>query len=182
MTDTPSPSTVLRPLRRVRQTRQFLADAPISPDALDAIADVARWSGSSQNTQPWRFITMREPETLRAIWQAGLPNTRALETAVAGIGIVMPVAEGKAVSYAFDEARAAERILVAAALLGLAGGLMWLASGSRPAVGELLGVPEGWSLRTVIALGHPRGSRPKSARGTARLPRSETVYAERWDG
>ena len=184
MTDAPSPAARLRPLRRVRQTRHFQPDAPIAGDALDAIIDVARWTGSSQNTQPWRFIVIRRREVLRAILEAGMPNTRALETATAAIGIVMPVVEGKAVSHAFDEARAAERMLIAATMLDLAAGLMWLASASRPAVADLLGVPEGWSVKTIIALGHPTaaGARPKSAPGTARLPRSVTVHADRWGG
>lgn len=49
----------VRPLIRVRQIRDF-SDRPIAPAELDAIADVARWSGSSQNTQPWRFILIRQ--------------------------------------------------------------------------------------------------------------------------
>jgi hypothetical protein len=37
-------------------------------------------------------------------------------------------------------------------------------------------------VRTMIAIGHAsqEGRRPKSARGEARLPRSQTVYSERW--
>ena len=183
MTDAPrTPREAVRPLLRVRQVREFRTDAPVSEAELAAIADAARWSGSSQNTQPWRFVTLREPATLRAVWQAGLPQTRSLETASAAIGIVMPVQEGKAVSFAFDEGRAAERILVAATLLGLGAGIAWIGSAARPAVAERLGIPDGWSLRTIVALGHPTSAAAarKAPRGTARLPRSETVLPERW--
>lgn len=182
MTD--APATALRPLRQVHQTREFATDAPISQEAVDAIADVARWSGSSQNTQPWRFITIRDAETLRAIADLGGSNARALGSAAAAIGIVMPVVESRAVAHAFDEGRAAERILVAASLLDLAAGLLWLSSAARPQVAERLGIPDGWSMRTVIALGHPpEGIEQHRARpGTARLPRAETVFAERWNG
>ena len=58
------PGEVLRPLRRVRQVRQF-TDQPIDPAALDAIVDVGRWSGSSRNSQPWRFIVLRDVELIR---------------------------------------------------------------------------------------------------------------------
>jgi nitroreductase len=177
-----TPREAVRPLLRVRQIREFRADAPVTAAEVDAIADAARWSGSSQNTQPWRFITMRDPATLRAVREAGLPQTRTLETASAAIGIVMPVQEGKAVAFAFDEGRAAERVLVAATLLGLGAGIAWIGSAARPAVAERLGIPEGWSLRTIIALGHPTAAAAarKAPPGEARLPRDQTVLPERW--
>lgn len=182
MTDAPDPASILRSLRRTHQTRRFEPGAPIPDEAVDAIVDVARWSGSMENSQPWRFITVREAETLRAVAKVAGPNAGAIETAAAAIGIVMPVQEGKAVAYAFDEARAAERMLVAATMVGIAAGLLWLASAARPAVAELLGIPEGRTLRTMIVLGRPTADAegPTSARGGARLPRSKTVFAERW--
>ncbi len=183
MTDSPhTPREAVRPLLRVRQVREFRTDTPVSAAELDAIADAARWSGSSQNTQPWRFITMRDPATLRAIHGAGLPQTRSLDTASAAIGIVMPVQDGKAVTFAFDEGRAAERVLVAATMLGLGAGIAWIGSAARPAVATLLGIPDGWSLRTIIALGHPTAAAAarKAAPGEARLPRDRTILPERW--
>lgn len=183
MTDTPrTPHDCVRPLLRVRQVREFRTDAPVTEAELEAMADAARWSGSSQNTQPWRFITMREPATLRAIREAGLPQTRSLATASAAIGIVMPVQEGKAVAFAFDEGRVAERILVAATLLGLGAGIAWIGSAARPVIAERLGIPDGWSLRTIVALGHPTAAAAvrKAPAGGARLPREETVLSERW--
>jgi hypothetical protein len=92
--------------------------------------------------------------------------------------------KGAAVSNAYDEGRAAERMLIAASLLELGAGIAWLPTEARAGVGELLGLPEGRFVRTVVAIGHPTStaSRPKSARGAARLPRSETVFSERWGG
>ena len=52
------PADTLRRLRRVRQVRQFTPE-PVTDAALDAIVDVGRWSGSSRNSQPWRFIVLR---------------------------------------------------------------------------------------------------------------------------
>ena len=161
------PADAVRPLLRVHQVREF-TDAPVDPAALDAIADAARWSGSSSNSQPWRFILIREPETLRQLSEVSLPSTRSLASA--------------AVSNAFDEGRAAERILIAAFVLDLGAGIARVRADDRPAVGELLGVPEGRFIRTMVAIGHPteRAMRPKSTGGAARLPRSETVFSERW--
>ena len=180
MTD-PAPKDAVRPLLRVRQVREF-TEEPIGVDALDAIADAARWSGSSRNTQPWRFVIVRSPESLRAIAAAGLPQTRSLESATAAIAIVMPEDSGTGVSHAFDEGRAAERILAAASFLGLGGGIAWIRPEARAPVAERLALPDGRFVRTMVALGHPTSSalHPKSGRGEARLPRVETVFHERW--
>ena len=46
MTDTDTPADRLRPLRRTRQYREFEA-TPVDRETLDALVDVARWTGSS---------------------------------------------------------------------------------------------------------------------------------------
>ena len=175
------PHDAVRPLLRVRQVREF-TDRPVDPAALDAIVDAARWSGSSQNKQPWRFILIREPATLRTIFEAGRPQTRSLKTAPAAIAIVLPQQPDSGVSHGYDEGRAAERMLIAASFVGLGAGIAWILADVRPTVAELLGLPEDRFVRTVVAIGHPTEAalKPKRARGEARLPREETVHLERW--
>jgi nitroreductase len=177
----PDPTETLRPLLRARQVREFTSE-PIDPEALASLADVARWSGSSKNSQPWRFIVIRDPATIRAIHEAGVPQTRSLATATAAIAITLPTEPGRGISFGYDEGRAAERILVAASMLGLGAGIAWVRGDAREAVGRILGVPDERFVRTVIALGHPSEAarQPKSAPGEARLPREETVFEERW--
>jgi nitroreductase len=165
----------------VRQTREFGAE-PISDEELEALTDAARWSGSSQNRQPWRFIAISDPAMLAALAEAGMPQTRTLATAAAAIAIAMPSIEGSGISLAYDEGRAAERILVAASLLGLGAGISWVRGEIRAAVAEQLGLPDDRFVRTIVAVGHPTEAarRPKSRPGEARLPREETVFADRW--
>jgi nitroreductase len=179
--ETPAGTDPLRPLRRTRQYREFEAD-PLDPGLVDALVDVARWTGSSRNSQPWRFIVITDPSTLRAINQAGLPQTRGLETAVAAIAIVLPSDPGHAVADAYDDGRVAERILVAASILEIGAGISWIRSDVRPAVDRLLHLPADRMVRTIVQHGHPTvGARaPKSAPGAARLPREEVVFQERW--
>src|SRR5215210_549399 len=175
------PAAVLAPLRRTRQYREFEPTAP-SDEELDAIVDVARWTGSSRNTQPWRFLVITEPTTLRGLNQAGLPQTRGLATAPAAIAIALPAASVDAVHDAYDDGRAAERILIAASMLGLGAGISWIRTDVRPVAAQLLGLPDDWVVRSVVQVGRPTQAAllPKAAPGTARLERSETVHRERW--
>ncbi len=172
---------LIQPLLRVRQVREFTAE-PVAAAELEALADAARWSGSSQNEQPWRFVLVRDPETLRRIAEAGTPQTRPLESAAAAIAIALPVEPSRAVSRAYDEGRAAERILAAAALLGLGAGITWIRSDVLARVRAALALPEDWMVRTIVAVGHPTevARRPKSPPGQARRHRSEAVFRERW--
>jgi nitroreductase len=176
---------LLRPLRRTRQVREFTTQ-PVDAADLDAIANVGRWSGSSQNSQPWRFIVMTDVGVLRQIAEIGLPQTRSLRTATAAIAIVLPVAEDDRheLGVAYDDGRAAERILIAAGMLELGAGIAWVRKDVREAIGAMLGLPEDRFVRTIVALGHPTDAAlaPKAAPGEARLPRDESIYRERWPG
>jgi nitroreductase len=166
----------LRPLIRTRQYRHY-TDEPVSEAHLSALLEVARWSGSSRNRQPWRFIVLRDVAVVRRLAELGHPQTRSLHTAMAAIAITLPDDEDRAISYAYDDGRVAERILIAASMLGIGAGIAWVRGDVRQQVGGLLGVPDGRFVRTVMALGHPsaEGKAPKSPPGQARLPLDELI-------
>jgi nitroreductase len=176
----PGPLDRVRPLLRTRQIREFTPE-PLTDEELTALTEVARWSGSSGNSQPWRFVVIRDRDTLGRIEGAGAPQTRSLRTAPAAIAIVMP-GDPNDLEHAFDEGRVAERLLVAATLLDLGAGVAWIRAAVRPAVSQILALPGDRWVRTIVAVGHPSEAArlPKSAPGTARLPASETVLTERW--
>ena len=132
----------LRPLTRVRQVRDFDTE-PVGEAELYAITEVARWTGSASNRQPWRFLVVRDEPTLRAMAEVGLGQLRSLRTATAAIAIVLPDDPGRELLHAYDDGRAAERILVAANLLGLGAAIGWVRAEVRGAIGAILGLPEG---------------------------------------
>ncbi len=169
----------VRLLTRVRQIRDFLPD-PVPDDALQAILTAARWTGSSQNRQPWRFLVIRDAGTRRRIAEIAAPQTTHAASAPLVIAVVMP-GEG-AVLDAYDEGRVTERILIAAELLGLGAGIGWVRSDVRPAVNDLLGVPEPSFVRTLVSIGRPTDDarQPRSKSGTARRPLAELVRQERF--
>jgi nitroreductase len=165
-------------LRRVRAVRDF-TDADVTDDALDQILSVARWTGSAENRQPWRFVVIRDESTKRALAELA-PNAAHIGRAPVTIAIVMP--GDKVVLDAFDEGRVTERILIAATALGLASGMGWIPQASRDEALRLLGVPEGRLLRTVVAIGRATeaAAKPRSRPGMARLRLDELVHRERW--
>ena len=173
LSDQASADSVLAALRRTRQVRQF-TDEPVSDVDLRAILDVARWTGSSMNRQPWTFIVVRSREDLTRL--AGLaPNARQVGGAAVAIAIAMG---GENAEWdAYDEGRAAERILVAADALGLGAAIGWAIEPYRTGVGELLGLTSPAFVRTIVSLGHPTEAarQSKSAPGTARRPLEELV-------
>lgn len=173
----------LRALRRTRQVRD-LSGEPISDAQLEAILEVARWTGSSTNRQTWRFVVVRDPDRLRAIGLEASGERRGGIGHVAGAGaaIAIVMTTDKPTSETYDEARVAERILVAATAVGLVGAIGWVRDYQQAEVRALLGLPEDRVLRTIVSVGHPTeaGARPKSAPGEARRPLAELVYHERW--
>jgi nitroreductase len=168
-----APEPVLRALRRTRQIREFTSE-PMAEADLGAILEVARWSGSASNRQPWTFIVLRDRadrERLAVI----APNARH----VAGAAVVMAIAmPGDNLELeAYDEGRVAERILIAAGALGLGAGIGWVTQEHRAEVASLLGLTAPVFVRTLVSLGHPTEAarQPRSAPGTARRPLTELV-------
>jgi nitroreductase len=163
----------LRSLRRTRQVRQF-TNEPVSDDDLQAILEVARWSGSSANRQPWTFIVVRDRGVLARLAELA-PNARHVAGAAVAIAIAMggDSAEGDG----YDEGRAAERILIAATALGLGAAIGWAIGPVRPQVAELFGLTPPAFVRTMISIGHPTEAarQPKSAPGMARRPLKDLV-------
>jgi nitroreductase len=166
----------VKPLTRTRQMRHFTSE-PVVDDDLVALAEVARWSGSSRNSQPWRFIVIRDVAMIRQIAEVGHPQTRSLRTAMAAMVISLPNDDSRTAGLAYDDGRVAERVLIGASILGLGAGIAWVRSDVRTEIGGLLGVGDGRFVRTILAIGHPsaEGLAPKSPPGQARLPLDELV-------
>jgi nitroreductase len=164
---------VLRSLRRTRQTRRF-TNEPVADDDLRAILEVARWTGSSVNRQPWTFMIIRDRADRERLSELA-PYARHVRGAALAIAIVMT--GDNAEWDAYDEGRAAERILVAAGALGLGAGIGWAEEPERPDVGAYLGVKPPAFVRTIISLGHPSEAarQPRSGPGTGRRPLDEIV-------
>ncbi len=160
-------SEALEAMRTVRQVRQYEPGA-VSRENLNQILEIARWSGSSRNTQPWRFIVIEDKEQLSKLSQLRENITWAADGALA-IALVFP--GDNDLHEAYDEGRVSERIMIAAKLLGLGAGTAWFGEPERVAAAkEMLGVPGDQVLRSMVVIGpyttfkDPRAAGPAPGR------------------
>jgi nitroreductase len=167
-------------LRGLRAVRAFRPD-PVPQDALDAILDVARWSGSASNRQPWELVIVRDPATKQALTEVE-GYLQHLASAPLGIVLVMNGVPDKEEQEIYDEGRLCERIMLAASAYGLGSCIGWLVGEGVSATKSLLGIPEQRRVKTIISIGYPDEealrSRPK--RPQARKPLSEIVHEDRY--
>jgi nitroreductase len=170
-------------VRRLRSVRHFRPD-PVPQEAIDAILTVLRWSGSAKNVQPWEFIVIRDRETLNALGSIhdGY-NAAHLKGAPLGIALVMDGDPSHYDQETFDEGRLAERCQLAAAAHGLGSVIGWFDEHERDQVRELLGIPQGRLIRTILSVGYPdeeaHAARPR--RPQPRKPLDQIVHYDRMD-
>ncbi len=163
-----------RRLRNVRQARQY-GPQTVSDDVLEELLEVARWTGSSRNTQPWHFIVITDKEQLRKISQLRTPINWVADAPMA-IAIVLD--GGNVASEAYDEGRVTERVMIGAKMLGLGGGIAWFGDADQEAEAKrILDIPAQRTARSVVVLGYPtsiKDPRPNPA-VAGRKPLTELV-------
>lgn len=168
-------TALLDEIRKVRQSRKF-TDEPVTDEQLEQLLEIARWTGSSQNTQPWHFIVIRDKEQLERVSAVRGDMIKWAATAPLAIALVI-TAKGE-ISGAFDEGRVTERLMIAARLLGLGAGTAWYGDASQQAAAkELLGIPSDQTARSMVVIGHPAEGAQSTGRG--RKPLSELVSYDR---
>lgn len=167
MAEISNTSDALEAIRSVRQVRQY-EPGNVTDDDLHQILEIARWSGSSRNVQPWRFIVIDDKETLSRLSQLRENITWVADGAL-GVALVFP--GDNDMHEAYDEGRVSERIMIAAKMLGLGAGTAWFGEPERVAKAKtILGVPEDHELRSMMVIGpyttskDPRATGPKPGR------------------
>jgi nitroreductase len=140
----------LENLKSRRSVRGYL-DKDIPRGILEEIVDVARFSPTARNIQPWELIVMKDKLTLKKIAELA-ENGKFLASANACIAVFCSDTK----YYLEDGCSITVNILNAAAALGL--GSCWIAGDKKPYCDEIkrmLGAPNEFRLVSLISLGYP---------------------------
>ena len=178
--DVENTQNLLNFLKRLRAIRQFRPD-PIPQEIVDAVLDVARWSGSASNKQPWEFVVIHNKETLRVLSKV---EGYAAHLAGAAVGIVLVMAgeHGQIEQETYDEGRLSERIMLAASAYGVGSSIGWFRRNGMTDAKAVLGIPQERLVRTAISMGYPdeeaRRARPRHAQ--VRKPLADSMHDERY--
>lgn len=138
-------------IRKRRSIRDY-KDKSIPKDVLCNLVDAARFAPTARNVQPWEFVVITNPETLKKLGELA-ENGRFIASGKACI--VVFCSDTK--YYLEDGCAATENILIAATALGI--GSCWVAGDKKPYCGEvskLLNVPAVFRLVSLVALGYPK--------------------------
>ncbi len=167
-------------LRSLRAVRQFRSE-PIPQAILNDLLEVARWSGSASNRQPWEFVVVQNRETLQVLSKVE-GYASHLANAPLGIILVMAGESGREEQESYDEGRLSERIMLAAEAYGIGSSIGWFVGNGSTEAKQILGIPQHHLVRTALSLGYPdeeaQRTRPKPPQ--ARKPLSEIVHMEQY--
>jgi nitroreductase len=160
--------SVLDIIRRRRSVRKYKSD-PIPEDVFLRVMEAARLAPSGKNSQPWKFIVVRDEEMRRKL---SVASRNQAFMATAPIIIVAcgypersyPKQGNYMKSWSIDVACAVDHLMLQATEEGL--GTCWIGAFEEKEVKALLGVPEDVRVLALTPLGYPdedptsRGRRP----------------------
>jgi len=137
-------------LKTRRSVRAYRSE-PVPRKIIEDIIDCGRLAATANNLQPWEFVVVTEPETLRRLAQI---TDYGKFISQAGACVVVLCKETK--YYLEDGSAATENILLAARAHGL--GSCWVAGDKKTYASDicrLVGAPGGSKLVSLIPLGYP---------------------------
>jgi nitroreductase len=167
-----------------REVREY-TDRPVPRDALTKILNAGRASGSSKNTQPWRFIVLEDPKHRRELATAVIAP-RNLGACAVAIAVVLTSERLR-----FDAGRVAQNMMVAAWAEGIGSCPNSVRPDEHERMRRDLGVPADAAIATVLTFGYPAPGQPRPRRRADpgkilarvnRLPLEELVHRERLTG
>lgn len=156
-------SPVLEAIYKRRSIREF-TDAEISIELLHQLIRAGMWAPSGLNNQPWRFVTVQNPEI-----KEQLARQTHYGHIIRGANALIAVYLCQDDMYdAVKDHQAAgaciQNMLLGAEALEL--GAVWLGQilKNKAEVNRILGLEDTFDLMAVIALGYPRHHNQKSRR------------------
>jgi nitroreductase len=189
-----------------RAIRRFKPD-PVPQDLMRRVIEAATQAPSGGNTQPWRFLVVRDPAIKAKLGDAYLrgfsdysgksaDQLRAETTESPNADLAVHFGEAPVVVVVCAEFRpspgdstgmvgqpsslypAVQNMLLTARALGLGGVLTTNHRFYEKDIKAALGIPDNVVIFTMVPMGYPRGRHgPKT-----RQPVEEVSFSDRWDG
>jgi nitroreductase len=162
-----------------RRSIRVYAPGEVSDEQVQKLLAAAMAAPSAAAKYPWRFVVIRQRETLAQI-AAVLPYGQMLTSAALGITVCgdVEMAHDRQISYLLQDCSAAvENLLLAAHILGL--GACWLGVHPREerikAIKQILALPASVIPVACISIGHPGESKEPHATYDR-----DCVHFEKW--
>jgi len=171
-------NSVLHAIKERRSITQF-KPGPIHDEKLESILEAGRWAPSWTNSQPWKFIVVKDEETKQKLTETAVTITgMGIEEAPLVIVVVTDI-KSDPYHYVEDAAAATQNMALAAHSLGL--NSFWVGvfdiSGEKGAsedqIRKILEIPESYRVISMLPIGIGAFSPIKN-----RKPLSEIVYRE----
>jgi nitroreductase len=167
-----------------REVREYL-DRPVPDDIVTKILQAGRATGSSKNTQPWRFVILKDRQHRHDLANA-IMAPRNLDRCAVAIAVVLLNERLR-----FDAGRVAQNMMVAAWGLGVGSCPNSVRPDEHDRMRQDLGVPADAAIATIVTLGYPAPGQPrprvkadpeKILARVNRLPLEELVHREHFSG
>lgn len=143
-----------------RRTIRSFAPKPIPVGVLERMVDAGRLAPSAANMQPLEFVLVDDPAAVGAVFPhlkwaayiapAGDPQPGREPAAYVVVLVNTGIREK---FFEYDVGAAVENMTLAGLTFGV--GSCWLMNIDREKLAAVLGIPEGYRLDCVLALGYP---------------------------
>jgi len=161
-----------------RRSVRFFTDAKVEKEKIKKICEAAVWAPTAGNSQPWLFIPVTDPDTMRLIRTVSpglLGNPNALIAVLSDKeGNIKRMGPTGATLAEMDCCFAAQNIMLMAHALGL--GSCVIRSFNQNAVREVLCAPAGSTPELLIILGYASKAAPAPKR------RMEVIQWQKFGG
>lgn len=139
-------------LMKKRRSIRSYTDESVSDDDIKKILEAGRWCQSASNVQPWRFIVVKNSETIKKLSKCATYGkfVRAANVVIAIVADNVNAPKW----YIHDTSMASHQMCLMISALGL--GTCWIGSMQRKKAAKILDVdPKKEYITTILPIGHP---------------------------
>ena len=173
---------------KARTSVREYSEKPVEDEKITYLLDCARLAPSYMNKQCWRFIVIKNKETIEQIAKTSVIN-RWLKTAPVLIIACADTTESGSNNsqeyYMTDVSIAFEHVILAATDVGL--GTCWIGGFHEGKIKELLEIPKRIRIVALTPVGYPAGKKGISEtitktllKSTKRKTLDEILHYEQW--